>query len=104
MRENDNKSVPNVTIDGDQYELASLPEEVHKELAMIIHIDHKLKELQQSYSVMLTSRNAYVARIKTTLAQSSLMSFKNELADLDALLNKKIDFSMIDLKSLFQKK
>lgn len=104
MSENDNKSVPSVTIDGDEYELASLPEEVHKELAMIIHIDHKLEELQQNYSGMLTSRNAYVARIKTTLTQSSLMSLNNELADLDALLNKKIDFSMINLKSLFLKK
>lgn len=100
MNEIDIKSIPNVTIDGQEYELASLPEEVHKELAMIIHIDHKLKELQQNHSVMLTSRNAYVASIKSTLARSSLKSFKSEIAELDALFNKKIDFSMIDLKSL----
>lgn len=58
MSEIDIKSIPNVTIDGQEYKFASLPEEVHKELAIVIYNNRKLKEFQQNHSVMLTSRNA----------------------------------------------
>lgn len=85
----------NITIDGKEYEWASLPESVRSELQMVIYIDNKLKESQQDIYAYQTAKNAYLASIKNNLQlgeKSEKSAFEEESENTDS-----IDFSAFNL-------
>jgi len=60
----------NLTIDGKEYDIASLSDEAKAQLNNIQTVERKLAELQQEAAILQTARNAYAAALKAQLPQA----------------------------------
>ena len=64
----DSASQPsNITIDGKEYELASLSAEAREQIARISAVDRKLQELQVDFVIAQTARASFVEQLKSHL-------------------------------------
>jgi hypothetical protein len=62
--------MPNVTIDGKEYDLESLSEEAKNQLTSIQFVDRKIAELQAELAVCQTARNTYAKTLSDMLVKS----------------------------------
>lgn len=62
--------MPNVTIDGKEYDLESLSDEAKNQLTSIQFVDRKIAELQAELAVCQTARNTYAKTLSDMLAKS----------------------------------
>jgi hypothetical protein len=62
--------MPNVTIDGKEYDLEALSDEAKNQLTSIQFVDRKIAELQAELAVCQTARNTYAKTLSDMLAKS----------------------------------
>jgi len=61
------KTMPNIKIDGQDYDVDKLPEEARKRLEMLAFVDRRIQELQREMMAMQTARNAYAGSLKEVM-------------------------------------
>jgi hypothetical protein len=62
--------MPNITIDGKEYDLESLSDAARNQLTSIQFTDRKIAELQAELAVCQTARNAYAKALSEMLVKS----------------------------------
>ena len=60
--------MPNIKIDGKEYDLESLPEEVRSQLASLQFTEKEIARLKARIAVFSTAHNAYAKALKDALA------------------------------------
>ena len=58
-----------VTIDGQEYVIADLPQAALDQLSSMTVVDRKIAERQQELSILQTARNAYARALGEALAE-----------------------------------
>lgn len=59
--------MPQITIDGNEYDIDLLSDAAKSQISNIQLVDRKLSDLQQDLIIMQTARNAYSLALKTEL-------------------------------------
>ena len=59
--------MPNVTINGREYDLDKLSEEAKSQLGNIAGVDEELRRLQRQVAIYQTARNAYANALQLAL-------------------------------------
>lgn len=62
--------MPMIAIDGQEYDLDTLPEEAKNQLASLQFVDAELARLNAQVAVCQTARNAYSAALKELLPKT----------------------------------
>jgi len=67
MSNTDNRT--SITIDGKEYEIASLSDTAKAELVNLQIVDRKIAESQQEMAILRTARNAYASALRAALKE-----------------------------------
>lgn len=59
--------MPNITIDGKNFEFESLPDECKGQLGALRYVDAEIQRLQAQLAAMQTARNTYAQAVKESL-------------------------------------
>lgn len=59
--------MPQITIDGNEYDVDSLSDAAKSQIRNIQIVDQKLSDLQLNITIMQTARNAYSAALKAEI-------------------------------------
>jgi len=66
--------MPNITIDGKEYDTDQLSEEARNQLISIQFVDRKIQELQLEQAAYQTARNAYAKALSDILQKDQTRS------------------------------
>ena len=66
--------MPNITIDGKEYDTDKLSEEARNQLISIQFVDRKIQELQLEQAAYQTARNAYAKALSDILQKDQTRS------------------------------
>ncbi|MCA1795210.1 MAG: DUF6447 family protein [Desulfobacteraceae bacterium] len=66
--------MPNITIDGKEYDTDQLPDEARNQLISIQFVDRKMQELQLEQAAYQTARNAYAKALSEILQKKQTQS------------------------------
>ncbi|MBF97336.1 MAG: hypothetical protein CMJ13_08950 [Pelagibacterales bacterium] len=61
--------MPKINIDGKEFELDDMSDELKQELNMVVEIDKKLRENEVEKAILMTSKNAFSAKINSMMAK-----------------------------------
>ena len=71
--------MPTIKIDGNDYDLDSLPEAAKKQLQSLQFVEAELVRLDNQASVFMTARVGYINALKQALPPPPLRSLENEI-------------------------
>ena len=63
--------MPKINIDGKEFELDDLSDELKQELNMVVEIDKKLRENEVEKAILITAKNAFSAKINSMLPEDN---------------------------------
>ena len=63
--------MPKINIDGKEFELDDLSDELKQELNMVIEIDKKIRENEVEKAILMTAKNAFSAKINSMLPENN---------------------------------
>ena len=61
--------MPKINIDGKEFELDDLSDELKQELNMAVEIDQRLRANEVEKAILMTSKNAFSAKINDLLSK-----------------------------------
>ena len=61
--------MPKINIDGKEFELDDMSDELKQELNMVVEIDKKLRENEVEKAILMTAKNAFSAKINSMMAK-----------------------------------
>ena len=62
--------MPKINIDGKEFELDDMSDELKQELNMVIEIDKKLRENEIEKAILMTAKNSFSAKINAMMENS----------------------------------
>ena len=95
--------MPKINIDGKEFEIDDMSDELKQELNMVLEIDKKLRENEVEKAILMTAKNAFSAKINSMMAKEESKQAK-KISTRFLLTLKNVEYYLLTAELNFQRK